>query len=116
MSQDTVPVEALRFLLKVDRMTLGAVQFAQHVHDLTNDVHMMIESSADPATDAAEEDLGEALGALDEAIGAVEVGFESEFDSYVSMERSQDAAAASAQALQACLDALEAMGEYDPDA
>lgn len=113
---DDIPVEALRFLLKVDRMTLGAVQFAQHVHDLTNDVHMMTESSADPATEDAEEELGKALAALDQAIGQVEVGFESEFDSYLSMERSRDTAEASAQALDACLEALEALGEYDPEA
>lgn len=115
MSEEQVPVEALRFLIKVDRTTLGAVQFAQFAHDLAHDVHVMAEGSADPATDDPAEALGEAIDGLDQAIGAAEMGFESGFDSYESMERSRDAAEASARAIEAALDALEAMGEYAPD-
>lgn len=106
-----IPREALRFLIKVDRLTLGAVQFAQFVHDLAGDLHLMARS--DPGTGDAARELQEALGEVDRAMEAIEAELGTDFDSYAALERSREAALATARTLERVREALEAMGEIE---
>ncbi len=106
-----IPPEALRFLIKVDRLTLGAVQFGQFVHDLAGDVHLMARS--DPGAGEAARRLQEALGEVDRAMEAIESELGTDFDSYAALERSREAAEATALTLERVREALVAMGELE---